>query len=95
MKLFERNFDKPGDGIDPDALPKEGVKRFFEILVLEYRQIIPLSLLYTVSCLPVLTIPAATAALSRITLSMVEDKPRFLVHDFFVHFGKNLKGRSF
>lgn len=91
MKLFERNFDKPGAGIDPDALPKQGLERFFEILILEYQQIIPLSLLYMVSCLPVFTIPAATAALSGITLSMVEDKPRFLVHDFFYTFWKEFK----
>lgn len=91
MKLFERNFDRPGPGIDPNAGPKQGMERFFEILSLEYRQLIPLSLLYTGACLPIFTIPAATAALTGIALSMVEDRPRFLVHDFFRIFRREFK----
>lgn len=94
MKLFARHYDRPGKGIDRDAPPKKGIARFWEILQVEYQQLIPLSLLFTLTCIPIITIPTALTAMSGITLSMVEDQPRFLWHDYFRIFQREWKRAS-
>lgn len=90
MKLFFRNLAVPGEGIPRDAATaKKGFARLWEIFTVEYKSLFLLSLIFFLFCLPVVTIPAAIAAMTRISIYMVDDEPRFLWHDFVKAFKAN------
>lgn len=93
MNFFGDYFTKPGHGIEKDTPPKKGLALFFSILGREFWSLIKLNLLFVVTCLPVVTIPAAITAMSRITLAMCEDKPYFLREDYWDVFRREF-GRS-
>jgi len=80
--LFQRNYDRPGPGIPTDAPEKKGVALYGAILIRELFEMVKLNLLYLLFCLPLVTIPAASTALCRVTLAMVRDSPRFLWVEF-------------
>ena len=77
---------KPGPGIDRNAPPAKGVKLFFQIFFLEFFALIKLNLLFYLFCIPIVTIPAAYCAMTRITVTMVRDEPYFLWNDFWAAF---------
>lgn len=93
MNFFGDYFTKPGRGIDKDAPAKKGLALFFSILGREFWNLIKLNLLFVVSCLPIITIPAAITSMSRITLAMCEDAPFFLWEDYRKVFRREF-GRS-
>lgn len=65
-----------------DGPPDRGIRLFLRICLMEWKNLILLNLLFILFCLPVLTIGPATAAMAKITLSMVEDHPVDLWYDF-------------
>lgn len=73
---------KDAKGVNRDAPKKKGIALFLEIFIREFWQIIKLNAVFVLFCLPIITIPAAIAAMSRITYLMVEDEPRFLFFEF-------------
>ena len=81
MPIF-RFRDKPGKGVPEDAPPKTGLALFFDALFRNFFDFIKLSLLFTLFCLPVITIPAAMTALSKIAFLMSRDEHYFLWMDF-------------
>ena len=90
MKLFFRKLDVPGKGIPRNAATaKKGFARLWEIFTVEYKSLCILSLVFSLFCIPVVTIPAAMAAMARISVYMVDDEPRFLWHDFLKAFKEN------
>ena len=94
MKLFYRNWDKPGKGIDRNAPKKKGLARIWEMIWIEKWPLFVVGLMYLLFCLPIVTIPAATAAMVRIMIHMVDDEPRFLWSDYIKAFKENFKGAT-
>lgn len=82
MGIFKNMFEKPGAGIPKDAPKKKGPALFISILGREWWELLKLNFLYLLFCIPLITIPAATTAMSRITLTMAADKNHFLWDDF-------------
>lgn len=93
MNFFGDYFTRPGKGIPKDAPKKRGLALFFSILGREFWNLVKLNLLFVLSCLPVITIPAAITAMSRITLAMCEDSPYFLREDYWAVFKREF-GRA-
>lgn len=73
--FFRKDYAKPGPGVDRDEPEKTGLGRLAEIFSIECVTLVKLNLLFLVSCLPVVTIPAAVFAMNRVTRMMVLDQP--------------------
>lgn len=52
MGLFNSNYNKPGPGVDKNAVPKKGLNLFYEIYFRKFWDIIKLNMLYLVTILP-------------------------------------------
>lgn len=92
MGFFSINrFDEPGKGVDKDAPEKRRFFLFWEIVWRKLGKLIALSLLYTVMCIPIVTIGPATAGFVYVLRNFATREPTFVVHDFFDAFKKNWK----
>lgn len=89
--LVDRYFAE-GPGIPKDAPKRAGLALVAETMWREGIELMKLNLLFVLACLPVITIPAAFAALMRVALTMAEDRNVYLVEDFTQtfrrHFGR-------
>ncbi|MEF2071094.1 YesL family protein [Consotaella aegiceratis] len=86
LGFWGRRFNRPGPGI-PKGLPaRTGLALFAEIFAREWWEVLKLNLLFVLACLPIATIPAAHAAMTRLTLTMVEDRNHYLWRDFWSAF---------
>lgn len=89
MAFFNKDrYSKPGPGIEKDAPPKKGLVLFFSIAGRELFGLFKLNLLFLLFCIPIVTIPAALTAMSRITLHMVRDENYFMWQEFWETFKK-------
>lgn len=86
-RWYEPKKDTPG--IDKNAPKKKGMMRYLETLWREFFSLIKLNLLFIVSCLPIVTIPAALTAMNRITVTMVRDRNYFMLHDYMDAFKRD------
>ena len=86
-RWYEPKKDTPG--IAKDAPQKKGFARYFEILWREFFPLIKLNLLFIISCLPIVTIPAALTAMNRITVTMVRDRNYFMLSDYWDAFKRD------
>ncbi|MBR5739290.1 MAG: YesL family protein [Lachnospiraceae bacterium] len=85
MALFNfRQKEKPD--IPKDAPKKKGLALVFSTLWREFFGLLKLNFVFILASLPIVTIPAAIKAMSRITISMVRDENYFLWHDFWAAF---------
>lgn len=93
MGLFNMgaSFSRPGPGIPKDAPQKTGARLFFEILGREFWSLWALHFIYLLACLPIITIGPATAALCRVTVTMIRDENVYVWRDFWDAFRKNIK----
>lgn len=91
MGLFTPRFDKPGPGIEKDAPPKKGLALFVEIFMREFWELVKLNLLFLVTCLPIVTIGAAMAGMTKVTVMMVRDIPNDVWYDYWRGFKENWK----
>lgn len=93
-RWYEPKKNTPG--IEKNAPKKKGFALFFEIFWREFWGLLKLNLLFLVSCIPVVTIPAALTAMNRITVTMVRDRNYFMLADYWKafkrDFGKSLLG---
>lgn len=87
--LFD--YNKPGPGVDKNAPKKKGIALFFEILGGKFFNLIPLSLLYWLFCLPIVTVGFADVGLAYITRNFAREKPVLQTADFFDTIKKNWK----
>ncbi len=85
------NYEKPGPGIDKHAPKKKGIALFWEIFREKFWNFVPLSLLYWLLCLPVLTVGLADIGITYITRNYTRRKPVFTASDFFSTIKKNWK----
>ncbi|WP_243230285.1 YesL family protein [Microbacterium sp. CIAB417] len=67
--------------IDPESRSLQGMSSFLGFVAL--------NVMYLVTCLPVVTIPAATSALYEVTIRYSDDESGRPVKDFFPAFGRN------
>lgn len=92
MGLFKPNYEKEGPGVEKDAPPKTGFALFFDILSLQFWQLIKLNLLFVVCCIPVVTIGPACAGMTYALLRFVRREPDADVwYDFRRGFRENWK----
>ena len=93
MSLFGGlfNYSKPGPGVDKDGPKKKRFFLFFELFGRKFWKLIELNLLYVLCCIPIVTIGPATCGLVYILRNFANEKPVFMVSDFFDAFKSNFK----
>ena len=52
MKLFSRNYDRPGPGVSKDEPRKKGAARFFEVLFRDFFDLVKLNVLFLLCIAP-------------------------------------------
>jgi len=92
MRWLADHYFAEGPGIPKDAPKRTGLALVVETMWREGIELMKLNLLFVLACLPLVTIPAAFAAMMRVTLTMAEDRNVYLVQDFAQafrrHFGR-------
>lgn len=74
--LFPNDYFPPEDrGPEPEEPEKTGARRFFGLLLMESGALLKLNLLFLLTCIPLVTIPPAALALSRVVRGLLDDKP--------------------
>lgn len=92
MGIFSINrFDKPGPGLDKNEPEKKRFFLFWDIFFRKFWKLIPLSLLYAVFCLPIITIGPATAGFTYVLRNYSQQQHSFMLSDFWDAFKKNFK----
>lgn len=83
MAMF-RYHDTPPGGYDKrsDVQPLTGLRQLGHVLVTRPWQLIQASVLFSLACLPVVTIPMAWSALCRICGSLLDRRMCSPIHDF-------------
>jgi uncharacterized membrane protein YesL len=76
------HWTKDGPGVPRDAAPKQGLALLADVLSRHWWELIQLNLLIALFSLPLVTIPAAMAAGTRVSVLMLEDRPLYLGRDF-------------
>lgn len=76
---------KGGRGVTAPP-PSKGIKRFFFLWYTHFWRLMGLNLLFILFCLPVVTIPPAITALSKVLLNLVREGNTFYIADFFDEF---------
>ena len=86
MNRLWRFSTRPGPGISRDAPPKQGFALLADVVIRNWWELIQLNLLVILCSLPLVTIPAALVAATRITVLMLEDRNVYLGRDFLEAF---------
>jgi Predicted integral membrane protein len=87
FKLF--NYEKEGRGVYKDDPKEKGLRLFFRIYKNAFWELMKLNLLFLLFSLPVVTVFASYAAMTRITCMLAQDKPVFLFDEFKRAFKQN------
>ncbi len=85
------NYDKPGPGVDKNEQKKKGIALFFSILKKKFWKLIPLSLLYILVSLPIITIGLGDVGVTYVTRNFAREKSTFVKDDFFGAIKQNWK----
>ena len=85
------DFTKEGAGISKNRAEKKRFFVFWEIFFRKAGKLIGLNLLSLLCCLPIVTIGPATAGLMYVLRNVSNERPTFMVADFFDAFKKNFK----
>ena len=76
--------------------PRNGVKRFFYVLINYTGKLILINIIFVISCIPVITIPAAITALNYYLIKIFQRGYNFEMIDYWTEFKQNLvKGIPF
>jgi uncharacterized membrane protein YesL len=90
MRWSRDMWTKEGPGIPKDAAKKHGLALFAEIVRREWWEMVKLNLLFILASLPIVTVPAALAAMASVSVALVEDRNIYLGRDFCAAFRKYL-----
>ncbi|MBY5892314.1 YesL family protein [Rhizobium ruizarguesonis] len=82
MQWLRDMWTREGPGIPKDAPKRTGLALFAEILVREWWEMVKLNFLFILAGLFVVTLPAALAAMARVSVALVEDRNTYLLRDF-------------
>ena len=88
MQWLRDMWTKEGPGIPKNAAKKRGLALFAEIICREWWEMVKLNLLFVLASLPIITIPAALAAMASVSVALVEDRNTYLGRDFRAAFRK-------
>lgn len=92
MALFGLfNYNKPGPGVDKGETNKNRFFYFFELYFRKFWKLLELNLLFLLCCLPIVTIGPAIAGLTYILRNYADERPTFMMSEFFDAFRKNWK----
>lgn len=83
------NYNNSGVGIAKNAAPKGSLKLYFEILGVRIWKLFVLNLIYIISCIPIITIGPATAAMTKVLKNYAIDKNAFVWLDYKEAFKQN------
>lgn len=86
MNWLTHLITREGPGVPRNAPRKTGPALLADVVAREWWMLIELNLLYVLCCLPLVTIPAAQVAATRIVVLMIEDRPVYLWRDFWEAF---------
>jgi uncharacterized membrane protein YesL len=86
MNWLTAHFTREGPGVPRDAAPRHGLALLLDVVRREWWMLVQLNLLYILFALPLVTLPAAQVAASRVTALMLEDRPVYLLRDFWEAF---------
>lgn len=82
MQWLRDIWSKEGPGIPKNAPKKTGLALCAETFAREWWQLVKLNILFILGALFVVTIPAAIAAMARVSVAFVEDRNTYLLRDF-------------
>ncbi len=85
------DFTKEGAGISKNRAEKKRFFLFWELVWRKKFKLVWLNLLYILCCIPIVTIGPATAGLMYVLRNIANERPTFIVADFFDNFKKNFK----
>lgn len=85
------NYSKPGPGVDKNGPQKKRFFYFFELFFRKFWKLVQLNLLFVLCCIPIVTIGPAIAGLTYVLRNFAQERPVFLVSDFFDAFKSNWK----
>jgi len=91
MKIFSPDFQHEGPGVNKDEPSKEGISLFFQLFITRFWDILKLNIIFIIYCIPLVTIGPAFAALTSITMSMIQRKHIYILSDFHEAFKTNWK----
>ncbi|MBB5551245.1 YesL family protein [Rhizobium lentis] len=86
MQWLRDMWTKAGPGIPKDAPAKTGLALFADILAREWWEMVKLNILFILTSLFVVTLPAALAAMARVSVAFAEDRNTYLLRDFLEAF---------
>ena len=89
--MFFKSYYNEGPGVSPNEAEKTGVAKYFELLFNDFWSFIGISMLYLLSCLPIVTIGGATLAFNRLCCKRISRKHVFVLDDFKESFKENFK----
>ena len=82
MKWLMAHITREGPGVQKDAPPKQGFTLLIDVIARNWWELIQLNLLVIAFGLPLVTLPAALVAATRICVLMLEDRNVYLGRDF-------------
>lgn len=88
------NYSKEGPGVSKEEPQKHRFFLFFDLYFRKFWKLITLNLLFVVSCIPIVTIGAASAGFTLVLRNFVQEKPVFLLSDYLDAIKKNWKMSS-
>uniref|UniRef100_UPI0031019DBD DUF624 domain-containing protein n=1 Tax=Neorhizobium sp. EC2-8 TaxID=3129230 RepID=UPI0031019DBD len=82
MQWLRDMWTKEGPGISKNAPKKTGLALFADIFGREWWEMVKLNILFILTALFVVTIPAAIVATARVSVTLVEDRNSYLLRDY-------------
>lgn len=91
MNLFGM-FYGSGEGHESDrAAHPEGIRLFFSVIKWHWGRLIALNLVFLLTCIPIVTIPCAMTAMSKVMGLFLQRRICYPMHDYFKAFGAEWK----
>jgi uncharacterized membrane protein YesL len=85
------DYTKPGKGVRKDEPKRSHFSMFWVLFQRKFGQMVQLNLLFILFCLPVVTIGPAIAGMTYVLRNFANQRPVFLVSDFWDAFKNNFK----
>jgi uncharacterized membrane protein YesL len=82
MQWLQDMWTKEGAGIPKDAPKKTGLALFAAIFAREWWEMVKLNILFLLTAMFVVTLPAALVAMARVCVAFTEDRNTYLLRDF-------------
>ncbi|MDL2235206.1 YesL family protein [Christensenellaceae bacterium OttesenSCG-928-L17] len=92
MGLFEKLY-APERKTDAPPVPEKGFKLYWFLMTTHITKLVLLNALFILFCLPVVTIPAAMTAMTRVLMKLVRDGNCLIWQEYWGEFKTNFFGR--